>query len=529
MKKMRKKIAILLLALCATATVNAQEMVPINPQMASKFSQATCAADICGVYTWTYKTASRRTAQPDTLTAGGSALTEVSKSVMISLLDAEKDSVLVWGIYDEPLHAFVSIQQGYYPSIRIPRDQYVGESATYGALKLNASYYRVDNKQGPYTASYIPFTVYSDRIENPTSSYLYWMNQMIVAGQYAGYNLSPYILPGSLMVEDETYKDYNGVMNIKYKRSITNRAGVSYPVNIEQNGNIVSVQNFMGSGHTVNINLHADNSLEIERQIGTTLSDKDYYTTAADYSSGTNVTVEGAIEGTGDEEMLTWGNWKLVSEDNYWTGAIDNGTISYLNDQFHFPVALTISDAGIASFSSEKNVDFSQATKLGDTPETVALSPNVVTDFTAQKATLEALDAPIPANYGVFVKGEAGDYEVPTVAEAATPNIVNNLQPTSNQEVQGDGSTIYALGLKDGKPGVMLVTAGTTIAANKAYLEGNFGSGAKFISFDGETTSIDGVELSADEAAPAYNLQGQRVGQNYRGIVVKNGKKSVVR
>ena len=246
------------------------------------------------------------------------------------------------------------------------------------------------------------------------------------------------------------------------------------------------------------------------------------------------MTVGPTIEGAGTEEGgLDWGNWKLVSTDNKrYTGAIDKGFVSYLDftaNKFHFPVSLTISDAGIASFSSEKNVDFSQATKLGDTPETVALTPNVVTDFTAQKATLEALDAPIPANYGVFVKGEAGDYEVPTVAEAATPNNVNHLLATSNQEVQGDGSTIYALGLKDGKPGVMLVTAGTTIAANKAYLEGNFGSGAKFISFDGETTAIDGVEVSTDEAAPAYNLQGQRVGQNYRGIVVKNGKKSVVR
>ena len=320
-------------------------------------------------------------------------------------------------------------------------------------------------------------------------------------------------------------------MNIKYKRSITNRAGVSYPVNIEQNGNVVSVQNFMGSGHTVNINLHADNSLEIERQIGTTLNDKDYYTTAADYSSGTNVTVEGPIEGTGGEEMLTWGNWKLVSEDNYWTGAIDNGTISYLNDQFHFPVALTISDAGIASFSSQKNVDFSQVTKLGDTPETVALTPNVVTEFTGSKATLEALDAPIPANYGVFVKGDAGEYEVPTVAEADEPNIVNLLGATSNQDVQGDEVNIYALGMKDGKAGLKLVTAGTTIAANKAYLDASeLGVGAKsFVPFDGETTAIDGVEVSADEATPAYNLQGQRVGQNYRGIVVKNGKKSVVR
>lgn len=46
------------------------------------------------------------------------------------------------------------------------------------------------------------------------------------------------------------------------------------------------------------------------------------------------------------------------------------------------------------------------------------------------------------------------------------------------------------------------------------------------ISIDGEATAIQGVVADrADSDAPAYNLAGQRVADNYRGIVIKGGKK----
>lgn len=46
------------------------------------------------------------------------------------------------------------------------------------------------------------------------------------------------------------------------------------------------------------------------------------------------------------------------------------------------------------------------------------------------------------------------------------------------------------------------------------------------ISIDGEATAIQGiVPDKADSDAPAYNLAGQRVSDNYRGIIIKGGKK----
>ena len=35
--------------------------------------------------------------------------------------------------------------------------------------------------------------------------------------------------------------------------------------------------------------------------------------------------------------------------------------------------------------------------------------------------------------------------------------------------------------------------------------------------------------LTINDNAPTYNLAGQRVGRAYRGIVVKNGKKRIIR
>lgn len=47
---------------------------------------------------------------------------------------------------------------------------------------------------------------------------------------------------------------------------------------------------------------------------------------------------------------------------------------------------------------------------------------------------------------------------------------------------------------------------------------------------DGYTTSIATLELmNSDDDAPRYNLKGQRVGKNYKGIIIKNGQKVIVK
>lgn len=78
-------------------------------------------------------------------------------------------------------------------------------------------------------------------------------------------------------------------------------------------------------------------------------------------------------------------------------------------------------------------------------------------------------------------------------------------------------------------------TDGTRVnnAAHKAFLRVPASSGAKFLSFTfgGETTGINGITASGAEqnGTALYNLAGQRVAKGYKGLVIKNGKKYLVK
>lgn len=70
-------------------------------------------------------------------------------------------------------------------------------------------------------------------------------------------------------------------------------------------------------------------------------------------------------------------------------------------------------------------------------------------------------------------------------------------------------------------------------AAHKAFLRVPASSGAKFLSFTfgEETTGINGITASDAEqnGTVLYNLAGQRVAKGYKGLVIKNGKKYLVK
>lgn len=76
---------------------------------------------------------------------------------------------------------------------------------------------------------------------------------------------------------------------------------------------------------------------------------------------------------------------------------------------------------------------------------------------------------------------------------------------------------------------------GEAVKATRAVFRPSATSGAKTLVFsiDGETTAIVGISdagaATADTDAPAYNLAGQRVGSQYRGIVIRNGRKEIVK
>lgn len=71
-----------------------------------------------------------------------------------------------------------------------------------------------------------------------------------------------------------------------------------------------------------------------------------------------------------------------------------------------------------------------------------------------------------------------------------------------------------------------------TLEKYKALRAWNYNYFKEIVEFD--INGIEGVTIgdsksSDSENAPMYNLSGQRVGKNYKGIVIKNGKKMIVK
>ena len=50
-------------------------------------------------------------------------------------------------------------------------------------------------------------------------------------------------------------------------------------------------------------------------------------------------------------------------------------------------------------------------------------------------------------------------------------------------------------------------------------------SKSHIMEINGQTTGIKNVENNMKSNAATYNMAGQRVGKNYKGVVIKNGKK----
>lgn len=136
----------------------------------------------------------------------------------------------------------------------------------------------------------------------------------------------------------------------------------------------------------------------------------------------------------------------------------------------------------------------------------------------------------VPANTPLLLKGTAGTtYNVPVAASADAID--------DNKLVAGDGTTTiggdsnYDYILSDGS--FYRANEGT-VAVGKAYLHldsdplaGSVDGKLSIIFNDSETNGIKSIENRElrSEYSDYFNLAGQKVGKNYKGIVIVNGKK----
>lgn len=181
--------------------------------------------------------------------------------------------------------------------------------------------------------------------------------------------------------------------------------------------------------------------------------------------------------------------------------------------------SVTITSAGFATHASKFAVDYSNRT---DGLEAYAVK------YADGKLTYNKIDGIVPANTAVLLSGDAKEYTL-TAAKGETTTVDTDLKVADGKTIGADN--IYCLAKKTSNGvGFYRVATGVAIPANKAYLEINAATSAKYysIGIGGNTTGIQAIQQNSVKAdGIMYSLSGQRVGKDYQGIVICNGKKII--
>ena len=132
----------------------------------------------------------------------------------------------------------------------------------------------------------------------------------------------------------------------------------------------------------------------------------------------------------------------------------------------------------------------------------------------------------IRENTGVLLDGDPKTYEFVATNEASTANYDgNDLVAVTNGHHIDNVAAAYLL--KDNEFWKMAATG--SIPDGKAYLLWPGSAAAapsRMAIINNGATGISAISTTADDDnAPIFNLQGVRVGKDYKGIVIKNGKK----
>lgn len=155
------------------------------------------------------------------------------------------------------------------------------------------------------------------------------------------------------------------------------------------------------------------------------------------------------------------------------------------------------------------------------------------------KATLTEIpaEAVLPKGTPVVIKGQPGLYYPQILPEDATPAFTDNmLKGTENAEEVKDANVYYKLSLNDaaqaGTAGFYWGAANGaafTNTANMAYLALNTSLGNMLALSLPNATSIQLKPMTTNNTNTRYNLSGARVNSAYKGLLIMNGKKVIIK
>lgn len=186
---------------------------------------------------------------------------------------------------------------------------------------------------------------------------------------------------------------------------------------------------------------------------------------------------------------------------------------------------LNMPSSGFATFSASYPVNYGS---LGLEAYAVKLNADKKT------ITLKKIEGVVPADKAVLLKGTPNESYRLTTGEGSEAVIDTDLKVSDGSATSSDAVAVYGLATVKGQDGFYKAPIGTTIPATCAYLEvANSASSVKCFSLGDHSGSTTGITSVKNEAAgnnaPMYNLAGQLVDKGYKGIVIKNGKKIVLK
>lgn len=237
------------------------------------------------------------------------------------------------------------------------------------------------------------------------------------------------------------------------------------------------------------------------------------------------------IVGTNDkgvqELLLTLAESKSLYIGGY---TQSSGKVNQSND-FDYVVVKKIATPSVTINTTSSLASYSNASAVTvSDPDVVIYKASAPADGTVTLTKVN--ETVIPAGTGVILYKKGGGNVTLAYGGALT-----NSDAYSGNALTGTGSAAYTVQESDniyalvaGEQAVAKVNADVVIPAGKAYMAVTSGAKKLNIVFEGTVTGIDSVEAAnADADAPAYNLAGQRVGKSYKGVVVKNGRKYIVK
>lgn len=261
--------------------------------------------------------------------------------------------------------------------------------------------------------------------------------------------------------------------------------------------------NWPGNSTTVNPNNSDYYDMTITNKITNVVNP---FTLKVIFDNGKNEGSEGGVDQT----------WDIVIGNNpeYW---VEDGPTSWEAIQ---KVKITATKE-FSTYCNTNNLDFTGISGLE------AYRVSEVTESAAKIAQVTT----VPGGQGLVLKKTADidvatTFEVPIVASAGSIGDNALVGVTTDTDISAiDHAYILSNGL-------FYKSSGGILAAGKAYLvaaawDGSTANSFSMIVDDSETDGIRSIENRElrSENSDYYNLAGQKVGKDYKGIVIVNGKK----